>query len=134
MYNGNFIFGIDVGTNVSVIIGNVSSYNPRAVVTVTSANGVSKTNDSFRTGDKVTVKGTDGSSKTYTAIIFGDVSGDGVIDRNDLLHVQSRVFGFSNFDSIKDKAADINKDGKVDKSDLLYVQSHVFGYSTIKQG
>ena len=133
-YNGNFIFGIDVGTNVSVIIGNVSSYNPRAVVTVTSANGVSKTNDSFRTGDKVTVKGTDGSSKTYTAIIFGDVSGDGVIDRNDLLHVQSRVFGFSNFDSVKDKAADINKDGKVDKSDLLYVQSHVFGYSSIKQG
>ena len=133
-YNGDYIFGINIGTNVSSIIGNVSSYYPRAVVTITSSNGTSKTNDSFRTGDKVTVKGTDSSSKTYTAIIFGDISGDGMIDRNDLLFIQSRVFGFTSFDSVKEMAADINKDGKVDKNDLLYVQSHVFGYSTIKQG
>ena len=132
-YNGEYMFGINVGTNVSSIIGNVSSYNPRAVVTISSSNGVSKTNDSFRTGDKVTVKGTDGSSKTYTAIIYGDISGDGLIDKSDLLYVQSRVFGFTNFDAVKEKAADINKDGKVDKNDLLYLQSHVFGYTSIKQ-
>ena len=133
-YSGDYMFGINIGTNVSTIIGNVSSYNPRAVVTIASSTGSSKTNDSFRTGDKVTVKGTDGTQKTYTAIIYGDISGDGIIDKNDLLYVQSKIFGYSNFDSIKSKAADINKDDKVDKTDLLYLQSHVFGYSTIKQG
>ena len=133
-YNGDYLFGINVGTNVSSIIGNVSSYHPRAVVTIESSSGVSKTNDSFRTGDKVTVKGTDGSSKVYTAIIYGDISGDGLIDKSDLLYVQSRVFGYTSFDSVKNKAADINHDDKVDKSDLLYLQSHVFGYSKIQQG
>ena len=133
-YNGDYMFGIKIGTNVSTIIGNVSSYDRKAVVTITSSNGTPKTNDSFRTGDKITVKGTDGSSKTYTAIIYGDISGDGLIDKTDLLYVQSRVFGYTSFDATKNKAADINKDGKVDKSDLLYVQSHVFGYSKINQG
>ena len=133
-YNGDYMFGINVGTNVSTIIGNVSSYNPRAIVTITSASGTSKTNDSFRTGDKVTVKGTDGTSKIYTAIIYGDISGDGMIDKNDLLHMQSQVFGYASFDTVKKAAADINKDGKIDKNDLLQMQSHVFGYSTIKQG
>ena len=133
-YNGDYMFGIDIGTNVSTLIGNVSSYQPRAVVTIASSNGDSKTNDSFRTGDKVTVKGTDGSSKVYTAIIYGDINGDGVIDKGDLLYIQSQVFGYTSFDDVKSKAGDINKDGKVDKSDLLYVQSHVFGYTSIKQG
>ena len=57
-----------------------------------------------------------------------------MIDKNDLLHVQSKIFGYSSFDNIKAKAADINKDDKVDKTDLLYLQSHIFVYSTIKQG
>ena len=133
-YNGDYMFGINIGTNVSTIIGNVSSYNPRAIVTIASANGTSKTNDSFRTGDKVTVKTPDGTQKVYTAIIYGDISGDGMIDKNDLLYVQSKVFGLSNLDEVKSKAADINKDGKVDKNDLLYVQGHVFGLNQIKQG
>ena len=55
------------------------------------------------------------------------------IDKKDLLSVQSKVFGYANFDDLKTSAADINKDGTVDKKDLLAVQSHVFGYSQIKQ-
>ncbi len=133
-YNEDYMFGIDIGTNVSTIIGNVSSYSKKAVVTISSSTGTSKTDDSFRTGDKVTVKAPDGTQKIYTAIIYGDISGDGMIDKNDLLYMQSQVFGLSSFDSVKQKASDINRDGKVDKNDLLYIQSHVFGFSQIKQG
>ncbi len=132
-YNDNYLFGIDVGTNVSSLISNISSYNNSVGIEITSLNGTVKTNDSFRTGDKIKITGSDGT-KTYTAIIFGDVNSDGLIDKNDLLYVQSYVFGYTSFDSLKLYASDINKDGKVDRNDLLYVQSHVFGYSKINQG
>ena len=132
-YNENYLFGINVGTNVSSLIGNITSYNNSVTVSIKSSTGAIKTNDSFRTGDKITVTGSDGS-KEYVAIIYGDVNGDGMIDKNDLLYVQSKAFGYTTFDTLKTVSADINKDGKVDKNDLLYVQSHVFGYSKINQG
>lgn len=131
-YNDNYLFGIDVGTNVTEIIGNISSYNSSASVVITDSKNNAKTNASFVTGDTIKVTGSDGT-KTYTAIIYGDISGDGLIDKNDLLYVQSAAFGYVTLDSVKSYAADINKDGKVDKNDLLYVQSHVFGYSKISQ-
>jgi hypothetical protein len=132
-YNDSYLFGISVGTNVSNLIANISSFNNSVGVSIKSSTGTNKTNDSFRTGDKITITGSDGS-KTYTAVIYGDVNGDGLIDKNDLLYIQSKAFGYTSFDSLKTVAGDINKDGKVDKNDLLYVQSHVFGYSKISQG
>lgn len=131
-YNDNYIFGINIGTNVSQIIGNINNYNHSVSITVKDKDGNLKTNDSFRTGDKITITGSDGS-KTYTALIYGDIDGTGTIDKKDLLTVQSKVFGYTNLDNTKSSAADINKDGKVDKKDLLAIQSHVFGYSKIKQ-
>jgi len=132
-YNDNYVFGINVGTNVSEFIGNITSYNNSTTVVIKDSSGNIKTNASFKTGDIVSVTGSDGT-KIYTALIYGDVNGDGFIDKNDLLYVQSAVFGYVNLNSLKTSASDINKDGKVDKNDLLYVQSHVFGYSTINQG
>ena len=132
-YNDNYIFGITIGTNVTELIGNIASYNNSVGATILDKNNKSKTNGSFATGDKITITGSDGS-KTYTAMIYGDVNGDGLVDKNDLLYVQSATFGYVKLDSVKTTASDINKDGKVDKNDLLYVQSHVFGYSEIKQG
>ena len=132
-YNDKYLFGINVGTNVSQIIGNISNFNHSVNIIVKDKNGNIKTNDSFRTGDQVTITGKDGS-KTYIALIYGDIDGNGVIDKNDLLYVQSKVFGYTSLDTIKTAASDINKDGTVDKNDLLYIQSHVFGYSNINQG
>lgn len=131
-YNDSYLHGINVGTNVSELIGNISSYNHTVVVKVTDKDGKVKTNDSFRTGDVVTITGNDGS-KSYNVVIYGDIDGDGTIDKKDLLAVQSNVFGYSNFDDLRTFSSDINKDGIVDKKDLLAVQSHVFGYSEIKQ-
>lgn len=131
-YNNDYMYGIKIGTNVSQLINNISSYNRVVGVSITDKNGKAKTNDSFRTGDKVTITGTDGK-KTYTVLIYGDVDGDGVIDKVDLLNIQSKVFGYSKFDVLKTEVADIDRNGTVDKKDLLAVQSHVFGYSQIKQ-
>ena len=132
-YNDTYLFGINVGTNVSELIANIRNYNHSVGVVIKDKNGNQKTNDSFRTGDQVTITGTNGD-KNYTVLIFGDIDGDGTIDKKDLLAVQSKVFGYTSFDNLKNSSADINKDGTVDKKDLLAVQSHVFGYSQIKQG
>ena len=132
-YNDNYIFGINIGTNVSEFIGNISNFNHTVGVQITDKDGNYKTNDSFRTGDIISVTGNDGT-KTYTVLIYGDIDGDGTIDKKDLLAVQSHVFGYTTLSEIKNTASDINKDGVVDKKDLLAVQSHVFGYSEIKKG
>ena len=66
-------------------------------------------------------------------MIFGDINSDGLINKDDLLYVQSAAFGYVTLDAVKAYAADINKDGKVDRDDLLYVQSAAFGYTKIKQ-
>lgn len=132
-YNDKYLFGIEEGTNVSNLVANIISYNNSVEIEIKSAKGEVKTNDSFRTGDKVKITGSDGT-REFTVIIYGDVNGDGEINRNDLLYVQSAAFGYVDLDTIKKVAADIDKNGSVDKNDLLYVQSHVFGYSKIKQG
>ena len=132
-YNDNYMYGIEVGTNVSELIGNISSYNHTVGIQITDKDNNIKTNDSFRTGDKVIITGND-TTKTYTVLIYGDIDSDGTISKKDLLAVQSKVFGYSNFDDLKSASADVNKDDIVDKKDLLTVQSHVFGYSQIKQG
>ena len=131
-YNDKNIFGINVGTNVSVLINNIRNYNDLTVVEIKSAGGQTKTNDSFRTGDKVSVTAS-GQTKDYDVVIFGDVDGDGEIGRTDLLQVQRDVFGYKKLEGVFSTAGDIDKDGKVDKKDLLQVQRHVFKYADIKQ-
>lgn len=131
-YNSNNIFGINVGTNVSSFIGNIRDYNDTTEVTIKSSSGQIKTNDSFRTGDKITLTASN-ETKTYEVIIYGDVDGDGEITKTDLLRVQRDVFGYGALTGVYKSASDINKDGKTDKTDLLQVQRDVFGYASIKQ-
>ena len=131
-YNDNYLFGIEVGTNVSELIGNISNFNHTVEVIIKDKDGNIKTNDSFRTGDIITIKASDGE-KVYKTLIYGDIDSDGLIGKKDLLAVQSNVFGFTKLDDLKTSASDINKDGVVDKKDLLAIQSHVFGFSQIKQ-
>ncbi len=132
-YNDHYLFGIEIGTNVSTLIGNITSYNNAVTVSIRSKEGAVKTNDSFRTGDKVSITGSDGT-KEYEVVIFGDINGDGVVDKKDLLSMQGKVFGYSSLEGIKAAASDVNHDGTVDKKDLLSIQGQVFGYSKINQG
>ncbi len=131
-YNDNHLFGINVGTNVSTLIGNITDYNDLTTIEIKSSKGENKTNDSFRTGDVITITASN-ETKTYEVIIYGDVDGDGEINRTDLLQVQRDVFGYGALKGVYKKASDINKDGVVDKTDLLQVQRDVFGYGKIKQ-
>ena len=131
-YNGDYMFGIGVGTNVSKLIGNVVSYNKYTSITIKSSNGVNKTNESFKTGDLITITGNDGT-KTYKALIYGDINGDGVINKDDCLSVLRQINGYARLSDVYAKAADANKDGKIDKDDCLAILRQLNGYANLNQ-
>lgn len=89
-------------------------------------------NSYIGTGNKIKFSN-DNDSKTYTAIIYGDVSGDGIINTLDILKIQKHILGYSKLEGAFYKAGDTSRDGKVTTLDLLQVQKDILGYSKIKQ-
>ena len=71
----------------------------------------------------------------YTVVIYGDVSGDGVIDDLDFLKILKVVMGYSKLECAYGEAGDLNHNGKIDDIDFLRMLKHVMGYenSTIVQ-
>ena len=131
-YNNNYLFGIQVGTNVSNLIGNIRDFNHSVGVTIKATNGTVKTNDIFKTGDQIIISGNDGV-KTYTAIIYGDANGDGRITAVDYVNVKNYIMGGSNLTGSYLQAADVNKDGKVTAVDYVQIKNSIMGNSSITQ-
>lgn len=131
-YNNDYLFGIEPGTNVSKIIGNVTSYNKYAGISIKSSSGQAKTNDIFKTGDTITISGSDGN-KTYAAIIYGDVNGDGIISAVDYVKVKNKIVKGNSISGIYFKAADVNKDGSVTAVDYVKIKNQILGKTKISQ-
>ena len=131
-YNDSNLFGINVGTNVASLIGNISSYNHSVSVVIKDKNGNVKTNDIFKTGDKVSITGTDGT-KEYTVIIYGDIDGDGKISAVDYVNVKNYIMKASNLFGAYLSAADVNRDGKISAVDYVQIKNNIMGKSKITQ-
>lgn len=131
-YNNSYLFGINVGTNVSNFLGNISSYNSSTSVVIKGTNGKVKTNEKFKTGDKVTVTGSDGS-KTYTVVIYGDPSGDGAITAVDYMTIKNYILKKGGLKDCYLTAADTNKDGKVNAVDYMNIKNNILYNTKITQ-
>ena len=131
-YNDNYLFGINVGTNVSQIIGNISNYNHGVKVEIKDKDGKTKTNDIFKTGDKVSITASDGT-KVYTVLIYGDTNGDGKISSLDYMKIKNHILKSSNLTGVSETSADTNKDGKITAVDYMKVKNHILGSSKIEQ-
>jgi len=120
-----------IGKTVDSIASDFKSVSSDATVTVKDANNNDKSGV-IGTGDKIIVS--NGSeSREYTAIIYGDANGDGVINIMDLLRVQKRLLKSVTLTDAQAKAADNNKDGQITVVDLLRVQKHILKTITIEQ-
>ena len=86
----------------------------------------------FKTGDKVTISGTNGT-KTYDVVIFGDINGDGQITAVDYVNVKNYIMNRSNLTDSYLKAADVNKDGQVTAVDYVQIKNSIMGKSNINQ-
>ena len=131
-YNDSQIFGINLGTNVSELIGNISSYNYTVGVTVKDKDGNIKTNDIFKTGDSVTIVGND-KENTYTVLIYGDVNGDGKISAIDYVNVKNYILKSANLTGAYELTADVNRDGKVNAIDYVQIKNNIMGKNEIAQ-
>ena len=91
------------------------------------ANGVSVNSGNIGTGYKVNIKNSS-ETRTLTVVIYGDTSGDGVINALDLLQVQKNILGTYSLSGAYSSAGDTSKDGTINALDLLQVQKNIYDF------
>lgn len=123
--SGKTIFGINPETTVNDVKNALES------VAGTGAVEINSKTENIGTGSTITITGS--TKETYTIIIYGDISGDGIINSLDLLMVRRHILKAENLKDVYYSAADINKDGAISSFDLLLVQRHILKAESIKQ-
>ncbi len=130
-YNNNYIYGININTSIDSLLSNIKKISNGITVSTTDKEGNIK-NSTFVTGDILTIK-IGSNEKKYTIVIYGDVNGDGTIDKLDYLAILREYYGYTKYSGAYKEAADANRDGKIDKLDYLAVLRDYYGYAKISQ-
>lgn len=131
-YNDEYLYGISPNTNVNSLIENIKNVSKDSSIIIKDKDGKVKNDKTFATGDTVTVVQNE-ESLTFNVAIYGDINGDGVIDKLDYLQVLRFYYNYSTLEGVYKEAADANKDGVVDKLDYLAILRDFYGYSKIEQ-
>ena len=130
--NNYYIHNIGTGVSISTFESQLKNiYSDMQVVGFQNKNGQSKSGN-IGTGDTIVIS----NGKTqdaYTAIVYGDNSGDGQITILDLLRTQKYLLGYSNLTDHEMIASDVNQDGLITILDLLRIQKAILGYIDIGQ-
>ena len=129
-YNDSYVYGISLNTGTDSLINNIKKISDTLSISIKDSNG--NNSSIFKTGDKVNIKSSL-EEKNYEVLIYGDVNGDGVIDKLDYLAILRHYYGYKKYDGVYKEAADVNKDGVVDKLDYLAVLRDYYGYKKIVQ-
>ena len=127
-----YMYGFDIGTDISLIKKNIIDKEPRAEVSSFDKDGKSKTSGVVASGDKIKIK-TDTEEKEYTVVLYGEINGDGVIDKLDALAVLRYYYKYTSYDGAFKGAADVNGDSVIDKLDALAILRDYYGYAKIEQ-
>lgn len=130
-YNDKFMFGIGENTSISTVIDNVKKVNSYASVNVKDKNGNAKSGV-FKTGDTITISNTT-ETRNFNIVIYGDINGDGKINKDDCLAVLRQINGYTNLSGSYKEAADANRDGKVNKDDCLAILRQLNGYTNLNK-
>ena len=125
------IAGFRLGSAVTDIVTDIctSEEIEREEVVVKNADGTeAAANASVATGMIFSVSGVE-----YTAIIYGDVNGDGMINANDTQTIADYITGKITLDRAFLIAADLRGDGNITIENALMIQRHVYGLALIEQ-
>ena len=79
----------------------------------------------FKIMDGDTVK------KTYTAVVTGDINGDGKVTLTDFVQLKAHILGKSTLAGAFASAADLNGDGKITLTDFVKAKAHLLGKELI---
>jgi len=134
LYNikDTYITGIAIGTDGNTLVNSLLKINEFANIQIVTKDKEIKTSSKLVTGDKITIK-SGNDEKTYEIVLYGDVNGDGAIDKLDYLAVLRHFYKYTEYTGSYKLAADANKDGNIDKLDYLAVLRDFYGYAKITQ-
>lgn len=91
-------------------------------ITIQDADKNDKSEGNLATGWTVTY-----NANTYTVVVLGDTTGNGIMDAADLLAIQRHLLGKVELKEAFLLAADTTKNGNIDAADLLAIQRHLLG-------
>lgn len=128
--NGTTITGVGLGTGVSDFAAALGAAG--STVTVYKADGVTVNTGAVGTGNIVKVSN-GATSVGYTVVIYGDVSGDGVIGVGDLVSTKKYLLSQGQLSEACCKAADVDRDGAITVRDLVTIKKHILGQQSIAQ-
>ncbi len=128
-YGAGTIYGIKPNTSIATLKSNLT--NTGGVITITDSNGNTKETGNIGTGDKVHI--TSGTTEVLTVLIYGDINGDGEINKSDCTEILRQYYGYIKYEDIKKDVSDINKDGAIDKVDASQILRQYYGYANISQ-
>lgn len=131
-YNDDYIFGINENTSMKGLADNIKKIDGSINVIIKDKNDNNKEDDILKTGDIVTISnGID--TKKYTILIYGDINGDGIIDKDDCLNILRQLNGYTNLENVYKLAADAKRDGVIDKDDCLAILRHMNKYTNLNE-
>lgn len=131
--NEDIISNLELNGDVSNVINAITNKYHFAKVTITDANNKDIKEGSIKTGYKVIISNA-GVTKNYSLVLYGDTTGDGLIDIRDLLVIQKHLVKAKMLNGVYNTASDLNRDGNIDIRDLLLVQKYLVGQYSINQG
>lgn len=124
---GTNITGIAPGTTAADLLKHLKVENGTTQLVNAAGAAVS---GNAATGHMVQVLSGGKVFASYPLVIYGDVSGDGVVSSKDLLMAQKHILGISKISGAALAAADSGKDGKLTSSDLLRTQKQILGITS----
>ncbi len=120
---GIYVTGIKPGTSAVDFLAGFTVQNGSARL----VNAAGETVDKVATGHQLQLVSGGTVFASYPLVIYGDVTGDGVVSTKDLLVAQKHILGISSLSGATLSAADSGKDGKVSTADLLRSQKQILG-------
>ena len=128
---GTYITGVSENTSASAFISQFAVTN--GSVKLTKPNGSAQTG-TVGTGNILNVYNSSGNLyKSYTIVIYGDVTGNGKISTLSLLAIQKHILKISALTGPYLVAADVLKSNKISSLNLFKIQKHILRVDTIEQ-
>ena len=116
---------VSINTSAAQLIANLT--NDAADIKVYDKGGVEYTGDLVASGMVVKLVFGGIVKDELTISILGDVSGDGMIDINDILYIRADILNTYTLSDYEQSAADVNGDSEIDINDILYIRAHILG-------
>jgi len=130
--DGSYIYGFELGYNLSKIVKSIQDKESKATVSYYDKDGKVKSSGIIASGDKIKIK-TDREEKEYTLIIYGDTNGDGKISSADYIAIKNHIMDVKKLNTFEMECADANKDGKVNSADYIAIKNHIMDVKKIVQ-